>query len=325
VLQPTWRRKHLRLWPGVKPVELMAVALVALVMLATGSTAAANISPCSLRYSPNLLAVGQDGTAYIDETLQWFDAGGGCARPSGDIIVKRTRGGSTSVISGKPESEGPPVPGKAIASPVYEPFAATVDAHGNLFVAQVWTSAVLKITPAGRLTVVAGEIGKRGRPLPGKAANSRLNFPSALALDAKDNLYIADSGNDVVEKVTREGQLSIFAGRVRRVGPPSPGPAVASTLSGAGEIAVDPAGDVYVASGQGEGNGRYVSEITPNGNLSVVAGDGASGVPRRGAPALRSPLGKTTRTGARRRFRALRRSRCRARDGSSRRSGAAPA
>ena len=287
-------------------VVLAVMAAAATITLSPISSAAAGppgfIGPAGsackltkLTYSPSLLAVGQDDTVYIDEYVQEIlgpkvPVGvAPCIHPS-HMIVKRTRDGSTSVIAGEIGNQGTPTPGRATASP-YEPGPAAVDLHGNLYVVE--DSAVLKITPRGRQSVVAGELGKAGRPTPGKATHSRLTggfLPSGIAVDANNNLYIADGGNDVVEKVTPQGQLSILAGEIRRTGPPIPGPASRSTLFSPVAVAVDQAGDAYIGSGVGKGQ-EYVSEITPQGNLSVVAGDGSFGAPKQGAQAVNSPLG----------------------------------
>ena len=234
--------------------------------------------------------MGSHGALYLGEEVFPRD---GCvdAHTSSDIIVKRTRNGSTSIIAGETASKPrpTPIPGRATASAIDKPHAGTVDSHGNLYVLD--DDAVLKITPGGRLSVVAGELGKEGRPTPGEATHSRFYAPTAIAVDPNDNLYIADDYNDVVEKVTPQGQLSILAGKVRMDSPPIPGPASQSTLGNPSALAVDEAGDVYVASGAGnETVGRHISEISPQGTLSVVAGDGSSGVPKQGVRAVDSPL-----------------------------------
>ena len=283
-------------WGARKTVALGAIAITGALSLSAISSPAANASACKLTYTPRLLAVGQNGTAYIDEFVQEIQGPNvpvgttPCVLPS-DIIVKRTRTGAASVIAGKIGNQGRPVPGRATASPVYEPQAGAVDSHGNLYVSQISTSAVLKITPSGHLSVVAGEIGKSGPPTPGTATHSRLNAAWSLAVDASNNLYIADAGNDVVEEVTPEGQLSILAGEVRKEGQPTAGPASQSVLINPDEVAVDQAGDVFVGSNAGPPVGAYVSEISPQGQLTAVAGNGSMGIPSQGVEAVDSPLG----------------------------------
>ena len=82
----------------------------------------------------------------------------------------------------------------------------------DLFIADQGNSLVEEVTPAGRLSVVAGVAGKSGRPAPGPATSSELDWPTGVAVDAHGDLFIADTENDVVEEVTPAGRLSVVAG-----------------------------------------------------------------------------------------------------------------
>ena len=90
-------------------------------------------------------------------------------------------------------------------------------------------------------------------------------------MDGAGNLYIADSGNDVVEKVTPAGTLSVVAGTGSQ-GAPTPGPATSSDLNDPSGVAVDGAGNLYIAY-----FGNEVEKVTPAGMLSVVVGTGNEG------------------------------------------------
>ena len=104
-----------------------------------------------------------------------------------------------------------------------------LDAHGDLFIADSLNNVVEEVTPAGRLSVVAGKAGKKGSPTPGPATRSALDDPYGVALDAHGDLFIADADNNVVEEVTPAGRLSVVAGDGQE-GPPTPGPATRSEL-----------------------------------------------------------------------------------------------
>jgi len=71
-----------------------------------------------------------------------------------------------------------------------------------------------------------------------------LNYPTGVAVDGAGTFYIADQTNSEVEKVTADGQLSLFAGIADMGGPPTPGPATSSNLYNPFGVAVDAAGDV---------------------------------------------------------------------------------
>ena len=81
---------------------------------------------------------------------------------------------------------------------------------------------------------------------PGPAIDSPLNQPAAVAVSNAGTMYIADVANNVVEMVTPEGVLSIFAG-TGSAGSPTPGPALESALERPLGLAVDAAGNLYIA------------------------------------------------------------------------------
>ena len=159
-----------------------------------------------------------------------------------------------------------------------------MDAHGDLFIADYNNNVVLKVAPAGKLTVVVGN-GHGGPPTPGPATKSDLNNPSGVALDTHGDLFIADSNNNVVEEVTPAGKLSVVAGN-GTLGPPVAGPATKSGLQGPSGVAVGAHGDLFIA----DWANNVVEEVTPTGKLSIAVGNGDEGPPTPGS-ATSSPLG----------------------------------
>ncbi len=272
---PTWARRAAAMFAGAAAAATVTAAAI--------PPAAASAQACRLTYDPALLAIAANGTAYFDEEVGTSSPTDECSNYPGDVIVKRSPDGSTSVIA-----KGALVPGIPIYVADQSVYSGAVDSTGNLLVSV--DDAVVRITPQGSQSVVAGEFGKQGRPTPGKATHSELDGTPDLAVDSHGNLYIADTFNDVVEKVTPQGQLSILAGDVRKNGPPIPGPASRSTLFRPDALAVDRAGDLYIGTGAGRGM-EYVAEVSPQGTLSVVAGDGSWGAPKQGVKAVDSPLG----------------------------------
>ncbi len=204
------------------------------------------------------------------------------------LVERITPAGRLSVVAGVVDRSGPPTPGPATRSELDFPSGVAVDPHGDLFIADSGNDDVERVTPAGRLSVVAGIVGKSGPPTPGSATRSELDFPSGVAVDPHGDLFIADTRNNVVEKVTPGGRLSIVAGIVGKSGPPTPGPANGSRLDffDPSGVAIDSHGDLFIA----DGGNHVVEEVSPAGRLSVVAGIvGKSGPPTPG-PATRSEL-----------------------------------
>ena len=163
---------------------------------------------------------------------------------------------------------GAPIPGPATSSPLGAPYGVAVDTAGNLYIADIDADVVEKVTPSGTLSIVAGT-GAYGTPTPGPATSSDLDGPEAVEVDGDGDLYIADAGNNVIEKVTPAGTLSIIAG-TGSAGAPTPGPATGSDLNGPYSIAFDPSGNLFIAD---EYN-NVIEKVTPAGTLSIFAGTG---------------------------------------------------
>jgi hypothetical protein len=105
-----------------------------------------------------------------------------------------------------------------------------VDSRGDVYITDVDNDVVEKVTAAGQLSVVAGEVGQDGSTTPGPAVDSNLDLDQdsecgGIAINAAGDVYVADCGNDVVDEITPSGQLSIVAGEVGEAGPPTPGQA----------------------------------------------------------------------------------------------------
>lgn len=209
--------------------------------------------------------------------------------------IDKLSAGVLSVVAGT-GAAGIPTPGPALLSALGKPDGLTFDHAGNLYVGdQSGHGLIYKITPAGQLVIVAGD-GTYGPPVPGPALDSPLGAvdaynnplnPADVAVDAAGDLYLADEGNNIVEKVTPTGTLSVIAGRgADHPGPPTPGPASASALDDPLGVDVDTAGNVYITD---SGN-NSLEKVTPAGVLSVIAGVGAEGNPGYGYSAASSAL-----------------------------------
>jgi len=190
--------------------------------------------------------IGELAGVAVDRTDDLFmvDQGNG-------VVDKLTATGAFSVIAGNTEA-GPPTPGLATHSALASPVGIALDAHGNVFIANLGSSTVVKVTPAGVLSVVAGN-GKEGRPRPGPAISSPLGAgpnggPTAVAVDAHGDLFIADQYNEVVDEVNPAGTLSVVAGDGKQ-GRPTPGPATRSNLSWPRAVAVDSHGNLFIGDG----------------------------------------------------------------------------
>jgi uncharacterized protein (TIGR03437 family) len=161
------------------------------------------------------------------------------------------------------------------------------DGGANIYVADTLNNRVLRI-PAGGVTAAAAGAGFSAGYAGdgGPAAQAELNQPSACAVDAAGNLFIADTGNHAIREVTTDGRIRTVAGTGTAGNSGNEGPATAAALNAPAGVAVDAYGDVYIAD---TGN-HQVRLITADGILHAVAGRGSAGFAGDGASALSALL-----------------------------------
>lgn len=177
--------------------------------------------------------------------------------------------------------------GAATSAGMRNPYGVAIDSAGNLFIADSGNARIRKVSTAGVITTVAGN-GFAGYSGDGNAATSAsLRYPTGVALDTAGNLYIVDESNNNVRKVTAAGLISTVAGN-NLSGFAGDGVAATSAyLSSPRAIAVDGAGNIYVA----EANASRVRKVTvASGIITTVAGNGASGFSGDGSAATSSSL-----------------------------------
>ena len=162
------------------------------------------------------------------------------------------------------------VAGTAVLAPGTEPYGVAVDAAGNVYLA-TFNHTISKITPAGVLTTVAGVAGSVGSA-DGTGSAARFNFPLGIAVDTAGNLYVADSTNHTIRKITPAGAVSTLAGLAGSAGSANGAGNVARFSQPIG-IAVTVAGTVYVS----DASNRTIRSITSTGVVSTLAGSAGIG------------------------------------------------
>ena len=177
-------------------------------------------------------------------------------------IKKITPGGVVTVFAGSGVLGS--ADGTGIAANFDRPWGLAIDAVGNIYVADAGGSKIRKITPSGVVTTVAGT-GAKGS-IDGPALSATFNNPSGVAVDAAGNLYVVDSDNNKIRKISTGGVVSTFAGSGQ-----------VSSLDGNGTaagfyvphgIAINNnTGFLYVA----DGNNR-IRMISPNADVTTFAG-----------------------------------------------------
>ena len=142
------------------------------------------------------------------------------------------------------------------------PYGVAVDAEGNVYVADYFNHLIRKITSEGLVGSLAGSTGGFRD---GSGRSAQFNGPSGVAVDTEGNVYVADYFNHRIRKVTSEGLVSTLAGSTEGF---RDGSGRSAQFNGPSGVAVDAAGNVYVAD---EYNHR-IRKITPEGLVSTLAG-----------------------------------------------------
>jgi trimeric autotransporter adhesin len=153
------------------------------------------------------------------------------------------------------------------------PYGIAADAAGNVYVSDFSIPRVSKISPDGSIYPVVGNGSYGYSGDNGPAINAQLWAPSGLALDRLGNLYIADSGNGCIRKVSPGGIITTIAGTGTQGFSGDGGPAAAAQLNQPRGVAVDTAGNVFVADSY---NNR-IRKISTAGVITTVAGTGNAG------------------------------------------------
>jgi hypothetical protein len=146
------------------------------------------------------------------------------------------------------------------------PLAVAVDDGGNVYVADSGNNSISKVTPAGTVTTVAGRPGSFGSAN-GTGSAARFNQPSGVALDSAGNIYVGDTLNHIIRKVTPAGVVTTLAGQAGSAGSANEAGTAARFYQPWG-TAVDNAGNVYV----GDSYNHTIRKVTPAGVVTTLAG-----------------------------------------------------
>ncbi len=149
------------------------------------------------------------------------------------------------------------------------PDAAVVDSFGNLFVSDQSNHKIRKITPEGLVTTFAGS-GTIGAT-DGQGINAKFYYPAGIAVDANNNLMVADYGNNKIRKITPDGLVSTFAGS--GTSGTLDGNVLSAQFNGATGVCVDSFGTVFVA----DYFNNTIRKITTTGEVTTLAGNGTAG------------------------------------------------
>lgn len=189
-------------------------------------------------------------------------------------------GASMTVLAGALNAAGS-VDGTGSAARFDSPLHIAVDSAGNAYTTSACT--VRKITPAGVVTTLAGVANACSGSVDGTGAAARLHFPWGVAVDTQGNVYVSETFG-AIRKITPAGVVSTLAGSDMGQGL-ADGPGASALFSTPYGLAVDGAGNVYVA----DAGNAAIRKIDAAGNVSTVVGGAANG-----NPVLDGPIGTAT-------------------------------
>ncbi len=195
-----------------------------------------------------------------------------------------------SLLAGNVDGPGS-ADGIGAAARFDHPGSAATDLSGNVYVADTTNSTIRKITPGAVVTTLAGTAGSFGSE-DGIGAAARFQYPVGTATDASGNVYVADSGNDTIRKITPGGVVTTLAGTAGSSGS-ADGIGAAARFNTPAGIATDASGNVYVA----DTFNATVRKITPGGVVTTLAGTAGSSGSADGigaAARFRYPAGTAT-------------------------------
>jgi len=231
-------------------IRMVSVSTVA----GCGTAGAVDGSGATAEFNyPSGVAVDSDGNVYVAD------------KQNNKIRKVDTAGVVSSYVgTGLPGSTD----GASVVAKFKLPSDVALDAAGNLYVADTGNHKIRKITPEGTVSTLAGS-GSAGSQ-DGTGTSASFSSPGGLCLDTSGNIYVADTGNNLIRKVSPAGAVTTIAGS----GTPgfADGPHNTAQFNQPADVAVDASGAIYVAD---NGNCR-VRKIVGE-NVSTVAGTGTAG------------------------------------------------
>jgi len=228
-------------------MTLTGTAQVSVTSLAGSIAGYANGIGLAAQFSnPNGVATDSEGNVYVADT-------------SNSKIRKITPAGMVSTLAGSTQGFAD---GAGATAKFSNPIGVATDAAGNVYVADTYNSKIRKISPDGMVSTIAGSTQGFAD---GIGDVARFSLPSRIAIDAADNIYVADTGNYKIRKITPAGMVSTIAGSTQGF---ADGIGSAARFSGVQAIAIDTDGNVYVT----DSSNYKIRKITADGMVSTLAG-----------------------------------------------------
>jgi|CZKI01.1.fsa_nt_gi sugar lactone lactonase YvrE len=201
---------------------------------------------------PNGVAVDGSGNVYVADT-------------GNSAVRKIAPSGLVTTFAGYIGSSGD-LDGLGTNARLTSPFGLAIDGDGSLYVADSAACTIRKVSPNQVVTTLAGEAGVPGNA-DGVGTAAQFSTPCGVAVDRYGNVYVADTGNNTIRKITAAGVVTTLAGTAGLAGS-ADGNASRALFWHPSAVAIDGSGNLFVA----DSNNNKIREISPQGTVTTVAG-----------------------------------------------------
>jgi pimeloyl-ACP methyl ester carboxylesterase len=231
-----------------------------------------------------------DGNQATDAQLAWTrnvvvdEQGNLYVSDGGGRVRKVDPSGRISTVVGPPTGDAAPQPGEASSVDITAGASLGIDGAGNLYVGggDGTHRMILRVDPnSGEITRIAGTGEKGDSGDGGPATGATMSIVKDLAVDAAGNVYFADFMNNRIRVVDASGVITTFAGTGEAGFSGDGGPATEAMLRKPTGVALDDAGNLYIA----DRNNHRVRRVDDNGIITTIAGNGKPGYLGDGGPA----------------------------------------
>jgi|GEM_PF-1345169 len=233
--------------------KVTAAGLVTTVAGSSGTAGTADGSGTAARFNkPSGIISTSDGTLSVADT-------------SNATIRRIASDGTTTTLAGSITLRGN-ADGSGSAATFSSPIGITRDATGSLYVADAMNHTIRKITSSGTVSTLAGGAAVSGS-IDGAGTAARFNYPTGAVIDSSGNVYVADTTNNTLRKISPNGVTTTLAG-LAGVSGSNDGTGPDALFNRPGGLAADASGNLYLAD---TGN-SMVRKISPDGTVVTLAG-----------------------------------------------------
>jgi sugar lactone lactonase YvrE len=199
-------------------------------------------------------------------TTVGFDAAGNLYVGENDVNVVRkiTPEGEVSILAGAFKQSGNSEDGIGSDARIRRPRSITVLPSGLIYLADEYTNLIRKITPEGVVTTIAGAYREAGVD-DGQGAEARFDRPRGITADSKGNVFVMDTNNNTIRKITPDGMVSTFAGVAGEAGFLD-GVGSAARFNGPRAATIDAYDNIFVTDEEN----YAVRMISPDGKVTTV-------------------------------------------------------